>query len=99
MAEAACSVGAALTVLPKGDSAVGVENHTRFRKAARQGATLTVTATPAGVADRLYTWRAVIDDDRGRRCAEGPVVVCALSHGEQVAGAQVALQAEIPTAE
>ncbi|MFT4626992.1 MAG: 1,4-dihydroxy-2-naphthoyl-CoA hydrolase [Myxococcota bacterium] len=93
LAEAACSVGAALAVLPQGQSAVGAENHTRFLRPTRQGATLTVVARPDSVDKGWHTWRATIDDDQGRRCAESTVVVRALDAGVALAGETVALPA------
>lgn len=91
-AEATCSIGAALSVLPQGRNAVGVENRTRFLRAARPGATLTITATPASVQGDRHTWAAVVLDGEGRRCAEAEVVVRALDPDTRVAGAAVTLQ-------
>ena len=96
LAEAVCSVGAALRVLPGGHHAVGVENHTRFLRAAREGAVLTVTAVPSGVAGQLHTWQATVRDAEGTCCAESTVVVRALPPGKRVAGQQVALRTRLP---
>lgn len=92
LAESACSVGAALAVLPTGHNAVGVENHTRFRRASRPGATLTVVARPAGIDGRDHRWEANITDEAGRLCASAVVVVRALPQDARVAGARVALR-------
>jgi 1,4-dihydroxy-2-naphthoyl-CoA hydrolase len=91
-AEATCSVGAALSVLPQGRNAVGVENRTRFLRASRPGTTLTITATPATVQGDRHTWSAVVLDGEGQRCAEAEVVVRALDPKARVAGAAVTLQ-------
>lgn len=91
LAEAACSVGAALTLLPHGQNGVGVENHTRFRRASRPGTTLTVTATPAEINGRHHTWAAEITTAEGERCATATVVVRALDADAKVAGAAVTL--------
>lgn len=82
LAETSCSVGVGLRVLAEGHNAVGVENRTRFRKAARVGAVLIATAEPLRVQGALHTWQARIHDDAGRLCAEGEVVVCALPEGQ-----------------
>lgn len=94
-AEATCSVGAALSVLPQGRNAVGVENRTRFLRATRPGATLTITATPSQVAGEHHTWVAVVLDGEGRRCAEAEVVVRALDPAARVGGAAVTLEREL----
>lgn len=91
-AEATCSIGAALSVLPQGRNAVGVENRTRFLRATRPGATLTITAIPATVQGDRHTWSAVVLDGEGRRCAEAEVVVRALDPKARVAGAAVKLE-------
>ena len=96
LAEAACSVGAALTLLPEGRNGVGVENHTRFVKASRPGTTLTVTARPAGIAGRNHTWEAEITTQEGVCCATATVVVRALDPDARVAGAVVTLLPDDP---
>lgn len=91
-AEATCSIGAALSVLPSGKNAVGVENRTRFLRASRPGTTLTITATPRSVEGERHTWQAVVLDGEGRRCAEAEVVVRALDPKARVGGAEVKLE-------
>ena len=91
LAEAACSVGAALTLLETGQNGVGVDNHTQFRRASRPGTTLTVRATPAGIDGPNHTWKAVITTETGERCALATVVVRALDADAKVAGAAVTL--------
>lgn len=91
-AEATCSVGAALAVMPTGRNAVGVENHTRFLRAARPGTTLTITATPATVHGPTHTWAAVVTDADGHCCARAEVVVRALDPLAHVGGAEVRLE-------
>lgn len=87
LAEAACSVGATLAALADGRLCVGVENRTRFHRAARAGAVVTVTATPAGDG----AWAAVLTDDAGRQCASATVLTHALAPGASVGGAAVSL--------
>src|SRR6266481_3950150 len=43
--EAVCSTGAAMDAMARGQSVVGLENHTSFVRAVRSG-TITATATP-----------------------------------------------------
>lgn len=94
-AEATCSVGAALCVLPQGRNAVGVENRTRFLRAARPGTRLTITATPLSEARGRHTWAAVIVDADGHRCAEAEVVVRALPPQARVGGETVHLERDL----
>lgn len=97
LAEAACSTGAAISVLPLGKNAVGVENRTRFKKAARAGTTLTITAIPKSVEGRDHTWAAVMVDSDGRTCATSEVVVRALDPKVRVGGAAVTFQGDVPS--
>ncbi len=96
LAEAACSVGAALTLLPEGRNGVGVENHTRFHRASRPGTTLTVTARPVATTGRNHTWEAEITEADGVCCATATVVVRALDPDARVAGAVVQLLPDKP---
>ena len=94
-AETTCSVGAALCVLSHGQNAVGVENRTRFLRAARPGGTLTITATPVSESRGRHTWAAVVVDEAGHRCAESEVVVRALAPHARVGGEHVQLERDL----
>lgn len=89
LAEAVCSVGAVMSILASGRHAVGAENRTRFKRAARVGTTLTATAVPAEISEPWHTWQCTIEDADGRVCAEGSVVVRALEPGTSLAGQRI----------
>jgi 1,4-dihydroxy-2-naphthoyl-CoA hydrolase len=72
MIETVASVGAALHAAPRGDTVVGLENHTSFLHAVREG-TLRVTARPLTRGRRTQVWEATITDAMGRIAATGRV--------------------------
>ena len=92
MGESVCSVGAALSVMAAGCSAVGAANTTRFHRPARIGATLTADACLLESSPRQRVWRASIVDDAGQRCATSTVTVAILEPGRRLAGQDVALR-------
>ena len=53
--EAVCSTGAAMDAMARGQSVVGLENHTSFVRAVRSGK-VTVTATPITRGRRVQLW-------------------------------------------
>jgi uncharacterized protein (TIGR00369 family) len=83
--EAACSTGAAIVALGRGQSVVGLENATSFITAVRAG-TLTVTAKPVTRGRRTQVWEAVVTNDEGRTCATGRVRLLCLDAGSDLAG-------------
>src|SRR5579864_7551987 len=60
--ETVASVGAALAALPRNQSVVGVENHTSFLLAVREGK-LRATARPLMRGKRTQVWEANVTDD------------------------------------
>jgi len=68
--ESACSLGAGLNSNGKG--VVGVENHTSFLRAVREGR-LRASARPLHVGAREQLWEASIVDERDRLVATGRV--------------------------
>src|ERR1700746_3340714 len=70
--ETVCSVGAALVAMPRGQSVVGLENHTSFLLAVR-GGNLTVTARPLMRGKRTQGWAATVTDNASRVVATGRV--------------------------
>ena len=68
--ETACSLGAGMNA--KGQGVVGVENHTSFLRAVRDG-TLRATARPIHIGARAQLWEATIVDERSRVVATGRV--------------------------
>jgi 1,4-dihydroxy-2-naphthoyl-CoA hydrolase len=89
--ETACSTGAALVGMTRGQTVVGVDNHSTFLHAVREG-TLTVTATPLSRGRRTQVWDGVVRDASGRVVATGRVRLICLEGGAQLAGEEVALK-------
>lgn len=60
--ETTCSIGAALSVASRGGSqgAVGLENHTTFIRATREGAVLRCKATPLTRGRTTQVWQAEV---------------------------------------
>jgi len=83
--ETVASVGAALAALPRGQSVVGLENHTSFLNAVREGK-LRATARPLMRGRRTQVWEATVTDAQGRTVASGRVRFLALEAGSSLAG-------------
>ena len=76
LAEMTASIGAALSAMSRdpGGGAVGLENHTTFVRAAREGAVLLGTATPLHAGRRTQAWVVEIRDaETGRLHARSSV--------------------------
>jgi 1,4-dihydroxy-2-naphthoyl-CoA hydrolase len=86
--ETVASVGAALAALPRGQSVVGLENHTSFLNAVREG-TLRAVARPLRRGHRPQVWEAAITDNSGRAVANGRVRFLSLEAGATLAGETV----------
>ena len=86
--ETVASVGAALHALPLGRSVVGLENHTSFLHAVRQG-TLRITARPLTRGKRTQVWEGTVTDATGRVAATGRVRLLALEAEAPLAGQTV----------
>ena len=91
--EAVCSTGAALHALARGQSVVGLDNHTSFVRAVREG-TLVATAKPLSRGRRTQVWDAVVQDALGRVVASGRVRLICLEAGAEVAGEAVGVKGE-----
>lgn len=70
--ETIASVGAALHAMPDGRRVVGLENHTSFLKAVREGR-LIATARPLTRGRRSQVWQADVTDEAQRLVATGRV--------------------------
>lgn len=88
--ESACSMGAAFAAAPRGQSVVGVENHTSFIRAVRRGR-ITVTARPLTRGRRSQLWEAEARTADGALVASGRVRLLALAPGSNLAGEPVAV--------
>jgi 1,4-dihydroxy-2-naphthoyl-CoA hydrolase len=89
--ETVASVGAALHALPLGRSVVGLENHTSFLHAVREG-TLRVTARPLTRGKRTQVWEGTVTDSAGRIAASGRVRLLALDAEAALAGETVGVK-------
>ena len=86
--ETACSMGAAMDVLARGQSVVGVENHTSFVRAVRTGR-LRITATPVTRGRRSQLWEATARNESGQIVSTGRVRLLCLEPGSELAGETV----------
>jgi uncharacterized protein (TIGR00369 family) len=91
--ETVASVGAALGALQRGQSVVGLENHTSFLNAVREGK-LRATARPLTRGRRTQVWEATITSANGRAAASGRVRFLALEAGSTLAGEAAAIKPE-----
>ena len=89
--ETLASVGAGIVALPRGQSVVGLENHTTFLRAARAGR-LRVTATPISRGRTTQVWEGVVEDAAGQLLATGRVRLLCVAPDREVAGGKL----EIP---
>jgi len=87
--EAACSTGAGIDAMTRGQGVVGVENHTSFIRAVRRGTKLRATATPITRGRRSQVWETTIRDDRDRIIATGRVRLLCLEPGSELAGEKI----------
>ncbi len=86
--ESLASIGAALDAMTKGKTVVGLENHTSFVRAVREG-DLHAVATPLTRGRRSQLWEVVIRNDAGAIAATGRVRLLALDPDAQVAGSEL----------
>jgi uncharacterized protein (TIGR00369 family) len=84
--ETACSVGASLSAMATGRTAVGLENHTSFVRALREG-TLRISAKPLTRGKRTELWQAEVTDDSGL-VARGTVRLLCVEQDAVLAGKQ-----------
>ncbi len=88
MIESIASVGAAMVALPRGQSVVGLENHTSFLRAARDGR-LRATARPVSRGRTSQVWGGEVRDEQGCLLATGRVRVLCLDGAAELAGQKV----------
>jgi uncharacterized protein (TIGR00369 family) len=74
--------------MARGQSVVGLENHTSFVRAVRRGR-ITATATPVTRGRRVQLWEATCRDETGRVVATGRVRLLCLDPGAELAGEPV----------
>ena len=83
--ETLASVGAHLFASQNGRAVAGLENHTSFIRAIREGH-LTATATPLTRGRRSQVWQCDIVDESGKLIATGRVRLHSFEPGEEIAG-------------
>jgi uncharacterized protein (TIGR00369 family) len=86
--ETVSSIAAALWARRHNQTVVGLENHTSFLHAVREGK-LSVTARPLMRGRRTQVWQAAVTDGAGRIVAEGKVRLISLDAGAALAGETV----------
>ena len=89
--EIACSMGAGVDALARGQGVVGVENHTSFIRAVRSGR-VRVTATPLTRGRRSQVWEATARNEGGQIVSTGRVRLLCLDPGSDLAGEQVGVK-------
>lgn len=89
--ESLASVGAALSAMTLGKSAVGLENHTSFVHACREGL-LHASATPLTRGSRSQLWEVTVRDDGQRVVATGRVRMLLLDTDSAVAGGTLVIK-------
>lgn len=89
--ETLASVGAHLYASQSGRAVAGLENHTSFVRAIRQGH-LTATATPLTRGRRSHLWECSIVDEEGRLIATGRVRLHSFDPGDEIAGEKPRMQ-------
>lgn len=89
--ETLASVGAALNAMSRGQSVVGLENHTSFLHAVREG-TLRAVARPLTRGRRSQLWEGTVSDASGRVAATGRVRVLCLEPDANLAGKKPAME-------
>jgi 1,4-dihydroxy-2-naphthoyl-CoA hydrolase len=83
--ETVCSMGAGMDAHRRGCGVVGLENHTSFVRAVRDGR-ITVTGTPITRGRRVQLWEAVARDAEQRIVATGRVRLLCIESGRPLAG-------------
>lgn len=84
--ETLASVGAAVFASARGQTVVGLENHTSFIRAVRIGEKLTAEARPITRGKRTQVWEATISNQAGETVATGRVRLLCLEPEAVVAG-------------
>ena len=91
IAETVCSVAGAVNVMPTGRTVVGLDNHTSFLRAVREGL-IRGRATAVHLGRRSHVWRAEMRDEQGTLVAWARVRLMVLESGAQLAGETVGLK-------
>lgn len=82
--ETLASVGAALHAMERGQAVVGLENHTSFVRAVREGERLRARATPLTRGRTTQVWEASIATAEGKVVAKGSVRLLCLEQDHPI---------------
>lgn len=93
--ESMASIGAALDAMTHGKNVVGLENHTSFLRAVREG-TLHAEAKPLTRGRRSQLWEGTIRNADGAIVATGRVRLMVLDAEATVGGAALTLSGDAP---
>jgi 1,4-dihydroxy-2-naphthoyl-CoA hydrolase len=74
IAESLASIGTGLAVIPDGNTAMGLSNHTSFLRPITQG-TISAVATVKHRGRTTWVWEVELSDDAGRLCVLTRVTV------------------------
>ncbi len=85
--ESVASVGAAINAMARGQSVVGLENHTSFIRAVR-GGRLRAVGKPVTRGRTTQVWEVAISDEAGKIVAQGSVRLLCLDAGATIAGGE-----------
>lgn len=96
--ETLSSVGAGIAAFEHNKSVLGLENHTTFVRAVRDG-TLLARATPITRGRRTQVWETNIRTAQGDLVASGRVRLLLLDPESQVAGRAVGFKGQEPSAQ
>ena len=91
LVETVTSIGAAVNAARYDRHVVGLENHSSFLHAVREGK-LTARAVPLSTGRRSQVWEATITDEQGRIAATGRVRLLLLEANAPLAGEGAALK-------
>ena len=86
--ESLASVGGAINAMAQGKTVVGLENHTSFIRAVREG-TLRAHATPITRGRRSQLWEVTIKNEADAIVATGRVRLLVLEADAEVAGVAI----------
>lgn len=89
--ETVCSTGAALAAARNGQVVVGVDNHSTFLRATREGM-LTVSATPLTRGRRSQVWDGRVVNEAGTLIATGRVRLICVEGDSELAGERVSVR-------
>jgi 1,4-dihydroxy-2-naphthoyl-CoA hydrolase len=93
--ETLASVGAGIRAFALNKSVLGLENHTSFLRAVRQGRLL-ATGKPLSRGRRSQVWEVEIHDEEGALVASGRVRLLLLDPDSQIAGSALTFTQQVP---